>query len=216
MVSTRSEFDNSQFSWRRTSSIAFAVALHALAFLIVLAPIMPPEAKAFVPDEVTVIDIVERPPPEEVLPVPKMPLPPKPEFVEKVNPPEPVPPVAVVVEEASPMAKPAVVVPEAPVPRSVPVNVVPSADLAYRQHHKPAYPAQAVRMRHEGEVVLLVLVGVDGSVQEIDLEQSSGYPELDRAAVRAARDWKFRPGTRGGVPYQGWARVPIAFNLDRY
>lgn len=216
MVSRTNESASSQFSWRRTSSIAFAVALHAVAFLIVLAPIMPPEARAFVPDEVTVVDIVERPPPVEVLPVPTMPDPPKPEFVEEINPPVRVPPVAVVFEEASPMGKPEVLVPETPPQQSAPVNVVPSADLGYRRYHKPAYPAQAVRMRHEGEVVLLVLVGVDGSVQEINLEQSSGYRELDRAAIRAARNWRFNPGTRDGVPYQGWARVPIAFTLNNF
>lgn len=216
MVSTRSEFDNRRFSWRRTSSIAFSVALHATAALVVLAPVMPPEARAFVPDETTIVDIVERPPPVEVLPVPRMPDPPKPDFVEKLDPPDPVPPVAVVVAERSPMDKPEVSLPQTPSQQSLPVEVVPSADLAYRQHHKPRYPAQAIRMRHEGEVVLLVLVGVDGSVREINVQRSSGYPELDRAAIRAARTWKFRPGTRGGVPYQAWARVPIAFNLDRY
>ena len=56
--------------------------------------------------------------------------------------------------------------------------------------------------------MLLVLVGVDGSPKQVKVEQSSGYHELDRAAVQAAKRWKFNPGTRNGVPYEGWAQDP--------
>lgn len=62
-------------------------------------------------------------------------------------------------------------------------------------------------------MVLLVLVGVDGSPKEVRIDQSSGYHELDRAAKRAAEHWQFNPGTRGGVPYEGWAKIPVTFKL---
>ena len=70
-------------------------------------------------------------------------------------------------------------------------------------------------MRHEGTVVLLVLVGTNGEVLQVKVDQSSGYHELDRAAVRAAKGWRFNPGTRGGIPYKGWARVPVTFKLNQ-
>ncbi len=61
--------------------------------------------------------------------------------------------------------------------------------------------------------MLMVLVGVDGSAKEVRVDQSSGYHELDRAAVQAAKRWKFNPGTRGGVPYEGWVKIPVVFRL---
>ncbi len=71
-------------------------------------------------------------------------------------------------------------------------------------------------MRHEGTVILLVLVGADGTVKKVEVKKSSGYRELDRAAINAARDWKFNPGSRNGVPYEAWAEVPVSFNLNRF
>lgn len=106
--------------------------------------------------------------------------------------------------------------PAPPAPPAPPTNIAPSADISYRARHKPRYPAQAIRQRHEGTVVLLVLVGVDGSVKDIKVDKSSGYRELDRAAIKAARGWRFNPGMRGSTPYEGWARIPIDFNLNQF
>lgn len=70
-------------------------------------------------------------------------------------------------------------------------------------------------MHHQGTVILLVLVGVNGEALEVKVQQSSGYHELDRAAVQAAQHWRFNPGTHAGQPQKGWARVPVTFNLNQ-
>jgi len=70
-------------------------------------------------------------------------------------------------------------------------------------------------MRHQGTVILLVLVGVNGQPLEVKVDKSSGYHELDRAAIRAAKGWQFNPGTTDGVPTKGWARVPVTFKLNQ-
>jgi protein TonB len=64
-------------------------------------------------------------------------------------------------------------------------------------------------------VVLLVLVAVDGSPKEVKVDQSSGYRELDRAAVKAAERWRFNPGKRNGQPYEAYARISVNFNLNQ-
>ena len=64
--------------------------------------------------------------------------------------------------------------------------------------------------------MLKVLVGTDGSPKQVIVEHTSGYHELDRAAVRAAKRWQFNPGTRNGVPYEGWALIPVQFKLGGY
>ena len=46
-----------------------------------------------------------------------------------------------------------------------------------------------------GRVVLRVLIGTDGRVQEARIERSSGFDRLDQVALETARDrWRYRPG----------------------
>lgn len=78
----------------------------------------------------------------------------------------------------------------------------------------PKYPPQAARQHQEGTVILKVLVGIDGSPQDITVEKSSGSRLLDRAAIDAVKNWKFNPGQKGGKPSPGYALVPIEFKLS--
>ena len=59
-----------------------------------------------------------------------------------------------------------------------------------------------------------MLVGADGSVQDVKIDQSSGYRDLDRAALEAVRKWKFNPGLTDGKPSGGWVKVPMQFHLS--
>ena len=65
----------------------------------------------------------------------------------------------------------------------------------------------------EGRVVLAVLVRVDGSVDRVRIESSSGIDLLDAAALKAASSWTFRPATRDGVATESWAIIPVRFVL---
>ncbi|RPJ07721.1 MAG: energy transducer TonB, partial [Deltaproteobacteria bacterium] len=42
----------------------------------------------------------------------------------------------------------------------------------------------------------------------------SGYPLLDKAAMRAVRSWHFHPGTENGRPVTMTVLVPIDFRLE--
>ena len=86
--------------------------------------------------------------------------------------------------------------------------------MSYNSRIQPKYPPQALRQRHEGTVTLMILVGVDGSPKDIKVEKSSGYRELDRAAVETAQKWRFNPMIRNGQKIEGYARVPVTFNLS--
>ena len=78
----------------------------------------------------------------------------------------------------------------------------------------PHYPPQAAREHHTGKVILKVLIAVDGSPKDITVEKSSGFRELDTAAIAAVKTWSFNPGRRNGVLYEGYALVPFDFNLN--
>ena len=70
-----------------------------------------------------------------------------------------------------------------------------------------------MRRREEGEVILRVLVDVNGDPTQIEVEKSSRSRLLDRAAIDAVRNWKFNPGLKNGQPVAGWVLVPISFKL---
>ena len=62
----------------------------------------------------------------------------------------------------------------------------------------PIYPFTARRKGWEGIVYLRVHVDVWGDPISIVVEQSSGYEELDKAALRAVGRWKFEPAQQHG------------------
>lgn len=78
----------------------------------------------------------------------------------------------------------------------------------------PHYPAEAVRQHHEGTVLLQLTIGADGRPREIAVAQSSGFAELDAAAVASARQWRFRALRGGRNATTATARVPVRFHLD--
>jgi len=89
------------------------------------------------------------------------------------------------------------------------INAHPSLERAIR----PTYPIASRRRGEEGTVILDVSVGVDGRAAAVSLVSSSGFPDLDRAAVRAAEQARFKPGTRNGKPVASAARLTLIFRL---
>lgn len=80
--------------------------------------------------------------------------------------------------------------------------------------HAPTYPPQALRQHHQGTAILMTLVGVDGKPHDIKVEKSSGFKELDEAAVAAVWQWTFRPQIKAGVPTEGYLRTPVVFDAN--
>ena len=78
----------------------------------------------------------------------------------------------------------------------------------------PRYPWTARAQGHQGRVVLSVWVSPEGQADELAVLQSSGYPNLDRAAMEAVQRWRFKPARRGGVDAGSLLYVPVVFLLD--
>ena len=90
----------------------------------------------------------------------------------------------------------------------------PSIAESEQQNNPPRYPKEAADAKHEGVVVLLLLVGADGVVEQASIDMSSGYPELDAAAIAAGSRWHFNPRVEHGVPMRAYARVPMTFTTN--
>ncbi|WP_240126261.1 energy transducer TonB [Thermomonas alba] len=79
----------------------------------------------------------------------------------------------------------------------------------------PRYPQEALRMNIGGTVKVRVTVAPDGRVDRLELAESSGNRDLDRAALEAVRRWTFRPALGNGQPVQAEVVVPIQFDPNR-
>ena len=56
------------------------------------------------------------------------------------------------------------------------------------------YPAASYFADEEGHVVLVATIGVDGRLSNVRVESSSGYANLDGAAIALANDARVRHG----------------------
>lgn len=90
----------------------------------------------------------------------------------------------------------------------------PRSDAEHLNNPTPAYPALSRRLREEGRVLLDVYILRDGSVGQIKLKHSSGFPRLDEVAIEAVRGWRFLPARRGDEPIPYWYVQPLDFRLN--
>ncbi len=77
----------------------------------------------------------------------------------------------------------------------------------------PQYPAQAIRLRLEGTVLLRLHINADGNVARVEIIESSGHKLLDRSAIDAVSRWRGQPATRGGHPVATVETLPVRFRL---
>jgi len=79
---------------------------------------------------------------------------------------------------------------------------------------KPQYTADAMRAKVQGTVLLECVVLPDGSVGRVDVVRSLDPTfGLDQEAVKAAKQWRFQPGTRFGEPVAVLVTIELTFTL---
>ncbi|MBW7657650.1 TonB family protein [Hydrogenophilus thermoluteolus] len=96
---------------------------------------------------------------------------------------------------------------------AMPIVEQPSAYASYLNNPPPDYPTASRRLGEEGTVIIRALIEEDGHASIVQVEKSSGYLRLDRAAEEAVRKWKFKPGKKNGIPVAMWHLIPIKFEL---
>jgi len=72
------------------------------------------------------------------------------------------------------------------------------------------YPQQGMAEKLHGVVVLQVVIGRDGSVQDVKILR--GYMVLGRAAAAAVKQWRFKPYTFNGVPVSFRTQITMNFS----
>jgi TonB family protein len=89
----------------------------------------------------------------------------------------------------------------------------PRVDASF-PNPQPAYPDSARWSGEQGTVFVRVYVGQDGRVDKYDLA-SSGFDDLDTAAVQSVLNWRFVPATRNGQLVSEWTMVKFVFHLPK-
>jgi TonB family protein len=78
----------------------------------------------------------------------------------------------------------------------------------------PLYPASLRNDRVEGVVILHAIIRSDGSVGDVRVLEGFN-DQLDANARSALEQWRFRPGTRNGVPVDVEAVIRVPFRVPR-
>ena len=163
VINRYNEEEQPGLNWPRIIGIAFVIALHVAAFLLLLIPAVAPPGAA--EEEMkTMVTIVDAPP----------------------APPSPPAPVE---------------------------SIGASVDISSKNMNPPKYPPAAARAGIQGTVVLVIDVDANGNVTNVSVEKSSRNRDLDRAAMDAARKWRFNAGQSGGQKTAGRVRVPVDFKM---
>ena len=83
--------------------------------------------------------------------------------------------------------------------------------FAARVEANKRYPSMAIRMDQQGVVMVYATLSADGNLLDYGVSSSSGYDNLDKAALKAvASSCPFTHGANGSITIT----VPIHFQLD--
>ncbi len=91
-------------------------------------------------------------------------------------------------------------------------NIVSASTLKRTRTVAPTYPSDALKKGIEGWVELAFTVMPNGTVNDVEVRNSSPAETFDDAAMRAVRQWRFEPVMRNGsaVPQRAMVRLRFA------
>ncbi|MDH3892156.1 MAG: M56 family metallopeptidase [candidate division Zixibacteria bacterium] len=85
-------------------------------------------------------------------------------------------------------------------------------EMTYQE--TPVYPVKAKKAGIEGEVWIKSLVSIKGTVLKAQLAKTSGQKSMDKSALKAAYQSKYKPAMQKGKPVAVWVTYKVAFALS--
>jgi len=83
-------------------------------------------------------------------------------------------------------------------------------------HSTPPYPDQARLLAHQGTVLLQLTISPNGDVAAAQIVRSSGFAELDAAAVSwVSAHWKYKPAIMAGIAVTSQTQAAVKFDLKQ-
>ncbi|MGA6183256.1 TonB family protein [Stenotrophomonas sp. NPDC077421] len=99
-----------------------------------------------------------------------------------------------------------------PPPQLNPAQSLAAQLSAQARRHPPRYPTMQGGERPDGRVVVMLRMSAGGRVLDARVAESSGHPELDRAALQAARGWHVTPTRAVTDVDEITLRIPVTFS----
>jgi periplasmic protein TonB len=98
------------------------------------------------------------------------------------------------------------------------VSAAPSVpNVRPRPIHVPGgrdrYPAESVRAGESGAPTITICISATGAVDSVQVNESSGFPRLDQAAVSIGKEATFRPARLDGKPVPFCVPYRIKFKI---
>lgn len=200
------------------TSMIFATAIHFAAFA--YWPELESKDFSFTAEELTAVELppeIEVPPPPQAIARPAVPVVATTDVSEEItiapttfaeNPVEALPPPPGVTEEdtdisARPTFTPFTVAPE----------ILNKEEII--QAMTRAYPPVLRDSGIGGTIRVFFFIDEDGFVQSTRIDQSSGYPGLDDAALRVANLYRFSPALNRDTRVPVWVSFPVEFRVIR-
>lgn len=86
------------------------------------------------------------------------------------------------------------------------------ATIAYKP--SPFYPTIAKRMGKQGQVIVKISIDKTGKPVQIDMIKPTDFPPLNKAALETARQYRFKPALKNGIPTTSTMVIAIIFKLS--
>ena len=134
--------------------------------------------------------------------------------VSKPSPPPPPPQEAVKPSETKPSDSNTAPPSAAPGLAGTPIQTdIGKLEVLFQPDADPYYPSFSKRAGEQGTVVVRLIIGTNGEVEDVALLQSSSFPRLDRAASEIGKRYRFKPYIVNGAPTKISTNLLIKFNL---
>lgn len=88
------------------------------------------------------------------------------------------------------------------------------AEVVVKEVCRPEYPRSSIKNSEVGTVGLSLFVSASGIVTRTKLIATSGFRELDRAAMEGLIGCKFQPAQKDGVATEGWVPFRYEWKID--
>jgi protein TonB len=201
----------------RFVSVGAVVLLHVLAIYVLASGLaqnlitkLPQEFKAeVIPPKTEVVKPPPPPPPELQKPPPPFVPPPDISIQTEAAPTNTITVQSKVATPPPPPAAPPA--PPKPAGITAPVQIAGGGAVCNSNY----YPPIAVRLNQTGTTTVTVHIGADGSVQNVDIADSSGHDALDQASIKCITSrWRYKPALQNGQPVATTKQYAIKWQLQ--